>query len=91
MRLRARDKQKVGKKRNAELLNSFSSPNIITMMKSGRVRWVKHVERMGKSSNSYRILAANRYTRTGHKREVNIKTQLKEIDIAKITGFIWVI
>jgi hypothetical protein len=32
---------------NEELQNLYSSPNIIRMMKSGRVRWAGHVARMG--------------------------------------------
>jgi hypothetical protein len=33
----------------------YSSPNIIGMMKSRRMRWVGHV-RMGEKRNAYRIL-----------------------------------
>jgi hypothetical protein len=34
----------------------YSSPNIIRMMKSRRMRWARHVARMGETRNAYRIL-----------------------------------
>jgi hypothetical protein len=34
----------------------YSSPNIIRMMKSRRMRWAGHVARMGEKRNAYRIL-----------------------------------
>jgi hypothetical protein len=34
----------------------YSSPNIIRMIKSRRMRWAGHVARMGESRNAYRIL-----------------------------------
>jgi hypothetical protein len=33
---------------NEELHNLYSSPNIIRMIKSRRIRWVGHVSRMGR-------------------------------------------
>jgi hypothetical protein len=41
---------------NEELYNFCSSPNIIRMMKSRRMRWVGHVARMKEKRNEYRIL-----------------------------------
>jgi hypothetical protein len=41
---------------NEELRNLYSSPNIITMIKSRRMRWPEQVARMGEKRNSYRIL-----------------------------------
>jgi hypothetical protein len=41
---------------NEELHNLYSSPSIITMIKSRRMRWAEHVARMGQKSNAYRIL-----------------------------------
>jgi hypothetical protein len=40
---------------NEELHNLYSSPNIIRMIKSRRMRWAGHVSRMGKG-NAYGIL-----------------------------------
>jgi hypothetical protein len=40
---------------NEELHNSYSSPNIIRMMKSKRIRWAGHVAQMGETRNAYGI------------------------------------
>jgi hypothetical protein len=39
-----------------ELHNWYSSPNIIRMIKSRRMRWAGHVARLGETRNAYRIL-----------------------------------
>jgi hypothetical protein len=39
-----------------ELHNLYSSPSIIRMIKSRRMRWAGHVARMGEKRNTYRIL-----------------------------------
>jgi hypothetical protein len=44
---------------NEELHNLYSWPNIITMIKSRRMRWAGHVERMGEKRNACRILVGN--------------------------------
>jgi hypothetical protein len=44
---------------NEDLHNLYSSPNIIRMFKSRRIRWVGHVERMGETRNACRILVGN--------------------------------
>jgi hypothetical protein len=44
------------KLRNDELHNLYSSPNIIRMIKSTRMRWSGHVAQMGSKRNAYRIL-----------------------------------
>jgi hypothetical protein len=41
---------------NEELHNLYSSPNIIRMIKSRRMRWTGHVAQMGETRNVYRIL-----------------------------------
>jgi hypothetical protein len=41
---------------NEELCNLYSSPSIIRMMKSRRVKWAAHVARMGEKRISYRLL-----------------------------------
>jgi hypothetical protein len=41
---------------NEELHNLYSSPNIIRMIKSRRMRWAGHVACMGEERNAYRIL-----------------------------------
>jgi hypothetical protein len=41
---------------NEELCNLCSSPNVIRMIKSRRMRWEEHVARMGEKRNTYIIL-----------------------------------
>jgi hypothetical protein len=50
------DKIVIFKLHNVELYNLYSSPNIIRMMKSRRMRWTGHVERMGEKRNAHRTL-----------------------------------
>jgi hypothetical protein len=40
---------------SGELHNFYSSPDIITQIKSRRMRWVGHVARMGEGRNVYRF------------------------------------
>jgi hypothetical protein len=44
---------------NEELHDLYSSPDIIRMIKSRRMRWAGHVARMGETRNAYRILVGN--------------------------------
>jgi hypothetical protein len=41
---------------NEELRDLNSSPNIIRIIKSRKMRWVGHVARMGEKRNAYRLL-----------------------------------
>jgi hypothetical protein len=41
---------------NEELHELYSSPSIIRIIKSIRLRWAGHVARMGEKRNAYRIL-----------------------------------
>jgi hypothetical protein len=41
---------------NEDLHILYSSPNIIRQIKSRRMRWVRHVARMGEERNVYRVL-----------------------------------
>jgi hypothetical protein len=41
---------------NEELRDLYSSPSIIRIIKSRRMRWVSHVARMGEKRNEYRLL-----------------------------------
>jgi hypothetical protein len=41
---------------NEELHNLYSSPSIIRITRSRRMRWAGHVERMGENRNVYRLL-----------------------------------
>jgi hypothetical protein len=62
----------------------YSSPNIIRMMKSWRIRWIGHVARMGETRNEYRKLVGRpegkRPLGRPRRRCVdNIKMDLREI------------
>jgi hypothetical protein len=41
---------------NYELHSLYSSPNIVRMIKSRRMRWAGHVARMGEGRSVYRVL-----------------------------------
>jgi hypothetical protein len=41
---------------NEELRDLYSSPSIIRIIKSWRMRWAGHVARMGEKGNAYRLL-----------------------------------
>jgi hypothetical protein len=41
---------------NEELCDLYSSPSILRIIKSRRMRWAGHVTRMGERSNAYRLL-----------------------------------
>jgi hypothetical protein len=42
---------------NEKLRDLYSSPSIIRIIKSWRMRWAGHVARMGEKRNAYRLLA----------------------------------
>jgi hypothetical protein len=46
----------VEKLHNEELHDLYSSPSIIRIIKSRRMRWAGHVARMGEKKNVYRLL-----------------------------------
>jgi hypothetical protein len=70
---------------NEELHNLHSSPNIIRMMKSRRMRWAGHVARIGETRNAYRRLVekpeGKRPLGRPRRRWVdNIKMNLREVE-----------
>jgi hypothetical protein len=71
---------------NDELHNLYSSPNIVRMIKSRRMRWAGHVARMGEGRGVYRVLVGRAegkrpLERPRHRWEDNIKMDLGEIGI----------
>jgi hypothetical protein len=79
---------------NEELNNLYSSPNIIRVIKSRRMRWAGHVARMGEGRGEYRILVGRPEGRRplGRPRrrwEDNIKMDLQEVGWGAWTGLIW--
>jgi len=65
--------------------NLQSSPNIILVIKSRRMRWVGHVAHMGERRGIYRILVG----KPGHRWKGNIKKDLQEVGWVAWTGLIW--
>ena len=45
-----------GKLRNEELDDLYSSPNVVRVIKSRRMRWAGHVAQMGVGRGVYRVL-----------------------------------
>ena len=50
---------------NEELKGLYSSPNIVRVIKSRRMRWAGHVARMGEGRGVYRVLVGNPRGRDG--------------------------
>jgi hypothetical protein len=79
---------------NEELNDMYSSPNIIWVIKSRKMRWTGHVARMGEGRGAYRILVGRPEGRRplGRPRrrcENNIKMDLQEVGWGTWTGLIW--
>jgi hypothetical protein len=73
-----------GKLHNEELHNLYSSPSIIRMKKSRRMRWVGHVAHIGEKRVAYRNLVVKPegmrlLGRPRHRWVNNIKEDLREI------------
>jgi hypothetical protein len=71
---------------NNELHNLYSSPNIVRVIKSGRMRWPGHVARMEEGRGVYRVSVGRPegkrpLGRPRRRWEDNIKMDLKEIGI----------
>jgi hypothetical protein len=71
---------------NDELHSLYSSPNIVKVIKSRRMRWAVHVARMGEGRGVYRVLVGRPegkrpLGRPRRRWEDNIKMDLGEIGI----------
>jgi hypothetical protein len=71
---------------NDELHSLYSSPNIVRVIKSRRMRWAGHVARIGKGKGVYRVLVGRPEGKRSLGRprrgwEDNIKMDLREIGI----------
>jgi hypothetical protein len=71
------------RRHNKELHNLYASPNIIRVVKSGKVRWAVHVTCLGEMRNVYKVLAGKledrrAFGRTRYRWEDNIRMDLRE-------------
>jgi hypothetical protein len=71
---------------NHELHSLYSSPNIVRIIKSRRMRWAGHVAHMGEGRGVYRILVGRpegkrQQGRPRYRREDNVEMNLREIGI----------
>jgi len=69
---------------NEELNNLYSSPNIVRVLKSRRMRWAGHVARMGERRSVYRVLVGKPegrrpLGRPRHRWGDNIRMDLREV------------
>jgi hypothetical protein len=67
-----------------ELSDLYSSPNVIRVIKSRRIRWAGHVARRGEKRGAYRILVGRpegkrSLGRPRHRWEDNIKMDIQEV------------
>jgi hypothetical protein len=72
----------------------YASPNVIRVIKSRRIRWARHVARMGEIRNAYTILVEKiewkrPLGRFKRRWEDNIRMNLREIVWEVWTGCIW--
>jgi hypothetical protein len=66
---------------NDELHSLYSSPNIVTVIKSRRMRWAGHVTGMEEGRGVYRVLIGRPECRPRRRWEDNIKLDLRGIGI----------
>ena len=69
---------------NEEIKDLYCSPNIVRVIKSGRMRWEGHVARMGERRGVYRVVVGKSDVKRplGRRRcrwEDNIKMDLQEV------------
>jgi hypothetical protein len=67
------------------LSDQYSSPNIVPLIKSRRIRWAGHVARMGESRDLYRVLVwkpegERLFGRPKRRREHNIKMDFQDVE-----------
>jgi len=73
---------------NEELNDLYSLPNIVRVVKSGRMRWAGHVARMGEDRGVHRVLVRKRegkrpLGRPRRRWEDNIKMDLQEVEVGR--------
>jgi len=79
---------------NEELKDLHCSPNIIQVIKSGKMRWAGHVARMGEERGVYRVFVGKPWGKRPLEKprrrwEDNIKIDLRKWDVGLWTGSSW--
>jgi hypothetical protein len=79
---------------NKELKDLYSSPNMMRMIESRRLRWAGHLACVGGKRGAYAILVARPEGRTPlgrlrHRWEDNTKMDLQEVGWGARTGLSW--
>jgi hypothetical protein len=82
--MRGRESGEWRKQHNEQLRDLYSSPSIIRIIKTRRMKWAGHVARMGEKRNAYRLLVGKpeerRPLRRPRRRWVdNIRMDLGEV------------
>jgi hypothetical protein len=67
------------KRHNMELRDLYSSPRIIRIIKSRRMRWAGYVAQMGEKRNVYRLLVGKRPLGRPKRRLVDIRMDLGDV------------
>jgi hypothetical protein len=76
---------------NDELHSLYSSPNIVRVIKSRRMKWAEHVARRGEGKGVYRVLVGRPegkrpLERPRRRWEDNIKMDFRETGIDGVNG-----
>jgi hypothetical protein len=76
---------------NNELYALYSSPNIIRVIRSRRLRWAGHVARMGERRGAYRALVGkgNHLEDPGVDGRIILKWIFERLDRRAWTGSVW--
>ena len=74
---------------NEELSDLYSSPNVVRVIKSRRMRWAGHVARMGEERGTYRVLVGKPegkrpLGRPRHRWVDNIRMDLQEVGYGSV-------
>jgi len=84
----------LSKLHSQELNDLYSSPNIIRVIKSKRMKWAGHVARIGGEERCIQGFGGETWGKgpLGRSRRIwedNIKINLQEVDVGALTGLIW--